>query len=112
MPKLSGCGSAFSSHSAASFSNAQFPIRTVVHEGRVSRGCSCIRLLHTYGVAEGFQSSVLHLSNSRQCMSLNHLLVSCCSVVVDYEGITQCARFPKSTTAAQATSFCSLPQSE
>lgn len=55
---------------------------------------------------------MLHRSDSSQYISLNHLLVSFCSVVVDYEGIIQCARFPRSTAATQATSFCSLRQSE
>lgn len=42
-------------------------------------------------------------------MPFNHLLVSCCSVVVDYEGMIQCARFPRSTIATQATSFSVSP---
>lgn len=42
------------SHTAASLPNARISIRTGEHQARLARGCSCIRLLHTYGVAEGF----------------------------------------------------------
>lgn len=87
------------SHTAASFPNARLSIRTGEHGARLARWCSCIRLLMRTGWRKDSIACPALCSDSRPCMSLNHLLVSCCSVVVDYEGIIQCACFSRSMIA-------------
>lgn len=94
------------SHTPTSFPNARLSIRTGEHGARLARWCSCIRLLQYVCGAilrMGWRKDSIVCpalcSDSRPCMSLNHLLVSCCSVVVDYEGIIQCACFSRSMIA-------------
>lgn len=102
------------SHTAASFPNARLSIRT----GEQWSQAGNMAFLHTSlayvsCIRMGWRKDSIVCpalsSDSRRCMSLNHLLVSCCSVVVDYEGIIQCACFPRSTIATQAASFCLSP---
>lgn len=87
------------SHTATSFPNARLLIRTGQHGARLARWClayvSCMRMRWR---KDSIVCPAL-CSDSRPCMSLNHLLVSCCSVAVDYEGIIQCACFSRSMIA-------------